>query len=249
MTSLPACLPLNPVLLPPFLTQPFSPHETKWSFKNITSDSSFHDSRHWLPKTVHLSCPLSPPLLWVAFLSSLCRINSQERALILSAHPTAQCWDRGGTQHLFNKRLVLGALFTEQMSRFFVGRHWVCFCRWNSSFCLCRKLENNLSQKKWKESSVGQETTVTGGCSSELHRQVLVFDVLGPVMLVQVTGEQAEGIYGERLQAADWCEVLGLGFSSDVSVGFLERARQHLLHKHLGFWTSRQHRVHSRPRG
>ena len=52
-------------------------------------------------------------------------------------------------------------------------------------------------------------------------------------MLVQVTGEQAEGIYGERLQAADWCEVLGLGFSSDVSVGFLERARQHLLHKHL----------------
>jgi len=43
-------------------------------------------------------------------------------------------------------------------------------------------LENNLSQKKWKESSVGQETAVTGGCSSELHGQVLVFEVLEPVL-------------------------------------------------------------------
>lgn len=35
----------------------------------------------------------------------------------------------------------------------------------------------------------------------------------------------AEEIWGERLQAGHWCEVLELGLSSDAWAGFLERAR------------------------
>ena len=76
-----ACCPLNPILLPPLLTQAISPHETKWPFKAIASDMPFHCSRPWLLEKVCLSCPLSPLLPCVGFVPSLCRMNAQEWAL------------------------------------------------------------------------------------------------------------------------------------------------------------------------